>query len=1061
MDTNCQKNISRIILMASLVQSCGIEALPCQVPSDPALPRRYEHLYQLVPRENVADVQDNIRQDTETGPCDAREVDGSALYADLLLATRHDDASYKINEVISCLERLNISVDEKVCLAERYSKQLTYDRGTEWCRTAEGVVVMDKLRSVTEVYKNVSILREVVSEFAIDQVPANKTKLIQVLLQLAHLHQQQGRDQDEVRHYVDAAVCYQHVLSICGEVAHTSYKSQQETSYKGLAYLRNALGSRVKSMEQLQEEIARDRQELRDLRMYAQGRVDELEALLTQQPSPAEVRSNESLYIHSSRDLFHKIARQVQALLARLYGESEQELGPPPCRYTVMGLGAIALAQMTPYSDVAWVVLMEERHEHSDVKTASVYLRHLTHLVNLRIINLGETIVPNSTYGTYLSHFVKRGMGLDLTGLLGRRGKSYALIQTIVGMLHYLKDMGSQCVCIDKRLAYALAATCYVHGDEALYKEYISARTSLLMTPALCRLSAIHKMSDSVVDRNYSHTSIISPQPNPCGSPEACELQFRIQDVGSKLYSEKSEIYRLPDRLYDLALYYGILSTSGWDAVTQLYQRDIICQEAAHHLGYAVSFASMFRLKTHLHYGQQQEQVMTLSDLQQEEAQQQVAKALCLPQASIQLGSSLFTYYYTVLPFYHKIEALLNQQSQLGLDAPSQFFANEVFYNNSDQANGDIYQSLLQQREAGSCYETALLTASSAHGDTHPDVMQTLMSLGASCLFSGQLSEARQYYTRTLCMSQVLYGDNNLATAQILANVGTVCLAAKQLPEALQHYLCSRSMMQILHKGNHTTTAQILANLGTVYLALDQLADARLHYELALAMYQALHMGKHPSVMEMNRNLGAVCFVSGKYMAARGYYTRALSIGQALYGDNHTDVAQMLMNLADVSRALKEFPAARDYYAHFLSTGQTFHEHMHPAMPKIMTNLGDLCFATDRLSVSLTYYTRALSMIQTLCGDNHPDILHVLVSLGTVCLCVGQYPIAHDYYLRSLAASQVIYSGSNHPVVAHILSHLGTSCLFLNQLSEARQYYERAQSISQAFTEVIANHGYA
>lgn len=169
MYTNYQKNISRIILMASLVQSCGVEALPCQVPSEPAPPRRYEHLYQLVPRENVVDVQDNTRQDTEAGPCAAREVDGSALYADLLLATRHNDAPCKINEVISCLERLDITVDEKVRLAERYSKQLTYDRGTEWCRTAEGVVVLDKLRSFTEVYKHVSILREAVSEFAIDQ----------------------------------------------------------------------------------------------------------------------------------------------------------------------------------------------------------------------------------------------------------------------------------------------------------------------------------------------------------------------------------------------------------------------------------------------------------------------------------------------------------------------------------------------------------------------------------------------------------------------------------------------------------------------------------------------------------------------------------------------------------------------------------------------------------------------------------------------------------------------------------------------------------------------------
>ena len=52
----------------------------------------------------------------------------------------------------------------------------------------------------------------------------------------------------------------------------------------------------------------------------------------------------------------------------------------------------------------------------------------------------------------------------------------------------------------------------------------------------------------------------------------------------------KQEIYRLPDRLlYRLAMYYGILPESGWDAVDQLANQGIIgvgasAKQAAHHL---------------------------------------------------------------------------------------------------------------------------------------------------------------------------------------------------------------------------------------------------------------------------------------------------------------------------------------------------------------------------------------------------------------------------------------------------------------------------------------------
>ena len=66
--------------------------------------------------------------------------------------------------------------------------------------------------------------------------------------------------------------------------------------------------------------------------------------------------------------LFADIAKGVREFLARLYQESEQELGPAPCKYTVMGLGSMALEQMTPYSDLEFAILMEEAQDEATAK---------------------------------------------------------------------------------------------------------------------------------------------------------------------------------------------------------------------------------------------------------------------------------------------------------------------------------------------------------------------------------------------------------------------------------------------------------------------------------------------------------------------------------------------------------------------------------------------------------------------------------------------------------------------------------------------------------------------
>jgi Putative nucleotidyltransferase DUF294 len=227
-------------------------------------------------------------------------------------------------------------------------------------------------------------LQSLVSDTPLEETADGRKKMATVLNQLAALHQEQGEQTGELSHYTDAAICYQHALRMWEEES-SSYKTQIDEVYKGLAQIRAAMiasmqqaqgkdaTSNALTSEALRAAIAGDKKKIEKSRKNFKKKLDGI--------YKAEKEDNKEEYIKKSRSLFSGIAQSVAALLKRLYEESERELGPAPCRYAVIGLGSMALQQMTPYSDLEFAILMEDGQDPEKLKENRAYLRALTHLV--------------------------------------------------------------------------------------------------------------------------------------------------------------------------------------------------------------------------------------------------------------------------------------------------------------------------------------------------------------------------------------------------------------------------------------------------------------------------------------------------------------------------------------------------------------------------------------------------------------------------------------------------------------------------------------------------------
>eukprot|EP01034_Spumella_vulgaris_P039621 gene39621-48955_t len=318
-------------------------------------------------------------------------------------------------------------------------------------------------------------------------------------------------------------------------------------------------------------------------------------------------------------------------------------------------MGSMALNQMTSYSDFEFGILTASDEYKSSPSTVN-YFRDLTHLVHLRIINLGETVINEKDIGgAQVYHLIPRGVILDLGGKtpLVTDSKKPELIQTVEGMIKIVRNERKNGAWVDT--SYILEATCFVHGDESLHTEFRAQVHEFLhsdageLHPGLknYHVRGLKRLEEGVNDQNSLYN-----QGNPGNTGNVDQFAPRLSSLASegRTFNVKQEIYRLPDRLiYNLALLFGAESGSAWDSVQQLLSIGAIGDTVAYHLRHAVSFATLLRAKTYsIHKCQCDD--LDIFDT--------AGGAASLSAADLSPEGELFQYYATVLALHAELEKL-------------------------------------------------------------------------------------------------------------------------------------------------------------------------------------------------------------------------------------------------------------------------------------------------------------------------------------------------------------------------------------------------------------------
>jgi tetratricopeptide (TPR) repeat protein len=560
-----------------------------------------------------------------------------------------------------------------------------------------------------------------------------------------------------------------------------------------------------------------------------------------------------------------------------------------------------------------------------ETKEALEYFRTLSRLIQIQIINLGETkceifgpLEPSPTPNGFC---MDTGGNIPIGGVFELIGTPQKLAQT----------QTSQWIDDNIILANVMNSVCLVAGESKLAAQYLKKKKEM---------QKLQKTREKLALRLLAgHLQEFSPN-----------LTKEKEEVNA--FGIKKELYRpIQEILSSLALLFKLISTNTSERIDELVKLQVFSSQGAANLKKAISRALDLRLEAHLFYKDETEYLYQIETDQPQDPQ----KLYLTPERV----NTLKEIYKVLIPFCKATQEFYLKQDK-------KIFSIQEFYDQGQIVQAKALEKSLQYKEAQAAYQQAV--------SLDPNDIEALLYLG---MIEGNLGNAAEELKRAqkaLTLAKQKYGDKHPHVAQSLNNIGAALQALGKTEEGLTYSKQALEIFKALYGDKHLHVATSLNNIGFALQALGKTEEGLTYSKQALEIRKALYGDKHPSVAISLNNIGSALKALGKTEEGLTYYKQALEILKTFYGDKHPHVAQSLNNIGDALKALGKTEEGLAYLKQALEILKALYGDKHPDVATSLNNIGSALFSLGQLSEALTASQQALKICLEFYAPDHPNV---------------------------------------------------------------------------------------
>ncbi len=734
-----------------------------------------------------------------------------------------------------------------------------------------------------------------------------------------------------------------------------------------------------------------------------------------------------------------------QSLLCSLVQSCIKLLGQAP-PYAIMGSGSMSRQEMCPYSDIEFIFLIQEDSDRT-------YFRNLSRLLELRILNLGETaypiVRPKKMGAEFIEErsFTPKGFSMDRGGIVpcGKEG-IYELIGTPEQLASYQEPAWLQANAAEVIVANALTSCCFVMGDQGLVKSYVKCIKNILERKEHWILGQKLRQKRAL-DLLRGHLEEFKPR------LDENRIDLRGFDVKKDLYRPLQMI------IGALALYYGLESQSTLSQIRKLQQKGVVSAAGASKLEEALREALAWRFKAHFFYRSEKEIIYHAQEGQKDTGLLAIKEVFCAAEAS-----KVEEILRKALPWVRKAHFFYRSEKDTGLlifdEAQSLVEIYRVLVPLNKVARSflegkALSQALLYDEAIGKStyneennlnYRAALAaySQSAALRPNDPSVLQDLQRIKRTL---GQASDALKYNQERLGILKRKYpAEKKREVATCYDHIGLCLSDLGRYQEALEYQQKALEIRLAVLGERHPDVATSYNNIGVILKELGKPQEALEHYQKALEIFLAVLGERHPNVAMSYNNVGASLSELGRHQEALECEKKALEIRLAVLGERHPDVAMSYNNVGASLSNLGRHHEVLECEQKALEIRLAVLGEQHPDVAMSYNNVGASLDALGRYREALECKQKALEINLKVLGEQHPDVAMSYNNIGVSLSELERYREALECQQKALEIILAVLP-ERHPDVAKSYNNIGVGLGNLGRHQEALECQQRALEI--------------